>query len=139
VSYVNTASYAKTLTIPISLPQTELKRGRSVRVASWNLKLGERLELRSLTLHVLRILTPGPQPIYTNTALGAASAGIYLGETVTSPIAWTFVGSVGAASTNPFHVRRMITPGTYTVIVSNNTANLDLAVCATGCVRLLSL
>lgn len=139
MAYVNTARFAKSVTLPISLPQTELRRGRSLRVASLTLRGGERLELRSLTLQVLKILTPGPLPIYTNTALGAASVGLYLGEALTSPIAWAFVGSVGTASTNPFNVRRVVTPGLYTVIISNNTSNLDLSVCATGCVRLYSL
>lgn len=137
--YVNTARFSKSVTLPISLPQTELRRGRTLRITSWVLKAGERLELRSLALQVLKVLTPGPLPLYTNTSLGSASVGLYLGETVTSPIAWAFVGSVGTASTNPFYMRRVVTPGLYTVIVSNNTSNLDLSVCATGCIRLYSL
>lgn len=137
--YVNTARFSKSVTLPVSLPQTELRRGRTLRITSWVLKTGERLEVRSLVLQVLKVLTPGPLPVYTNTSLGAASVGLYLGETVTSPIAWAFVGSVGTASTNPFCLRRVVTPGLYTVIISNNTSNLDLSVCATGCLRLYSL
>lgn len=136
MTYVTQKSFAKILTLPITLPQTELRRGKSIRVLTWNLARGERMDLRSLTLTVLQILTPGNLPQYTNTALGASSIGLYFGETLTSPIAWASVGTVGSAATNPFARKRIITPGVYTVIVSNNTYNVDVSVCATGCVKL---
>lgn len=137
--YVTPQRFAKLSALPVSMAQTELRRGKSLRVAGWVLARGERLETRNLTLHVVKILTPGDLPTYTNTALGAASVGLYFGETLTSPIAWASVGSVGVAAINPYTVHRVISPGLYTVIVSNNTDNLDLAVCVTGSFRLFAV
>ena len=134
--YVTTQRYAKTAALPVSLTQTELRRAKSIAVTSWSLERGERMELSNLTLHVVKILTPGPLPVYTNTALGACSVGLYFGNTLTSPLAWASIGTVGVATVNPFAVYRVATPGLYTVIVSNNTSNIDLSACVTGSIRL---
>lgn len=134
--YLTPERYRKIVNLPISLAETELGRGRTMHAWRWTVVQGEKLELQSLSLHVVKILTPGVLPVYLNTALGAVSVGLYFGQTLTSPIAWASVETVGSAMVNPFATCRIVTPGLYTVIVANNTANTDVAVCATGVLKL---
>lgn len=133
--YVTASRYDRILTLPVSLPQTELRRGRSIQAAVIRLGLGEEFELRSLTLHLLKILTPGAVPQLNNTALGLVSAGVYQSPMLTGSAACVKATTPGAFSYNPSAPARFSTPGTYTVIVSNNAANIDLAVILTGSVK----
>lgn len=134
--YLTLNRFNRILNIPISLAQTELRRSKSLQVTQWVLEVGQRLNLKLLTIQVVKILTPGPLPGYTNTALGTASIGLYLGTSITSPLAWASTNTVGSSICNPFSSHIVATPGLYTVIVSNNTNNLDLSVAATGSMRI---
>lgn len=132
MTFLTAQQFKRVITVPACLPQTELYRGQSLVVATWQLQHGQKILLRSLSLTVLRVLNPGPVPTYANTALGAASVGFYLDGALTSPLALASVRTVGTATANPFAVCTVRTPGRYTVTVANNTHNLDLAVCVTG-------
>jgi len=126
--------YDRIVSLPISLPQTELRRGRSIEAAVVNLGLGEELEVRSLTIHLVRILTQGTQPSLNNTALGLASAGVYFATMLTGG-AFVKADAIGAWTWNPSAPMRFVTPGIYRVLVSNNASNTDLAVTVTGSIK----
>jgi len=127
--------FARVLDLPISFAQTEIRAGGSMLVAAFPLTLFQRLELRSLTITLINILTPNIIPAYLNTALGLCSVGLYRSTMLTSPLAYaTYIDQTSTA--NPFSPCIIETPGTYVVIVSNNTNNADLSVCATGSIKL---
>lgn len=138
MSYVTDKRFGRVINVPASLPETELRRGKSIQIAQWQLELGQRIVLKNLCVHVNRILTPGVLPVYANTALGTASVGLYLDGALTSPIAFARTTTVGATSVYPYAVHTAVTPGLYTVVVSNNTSNVDLSVCASGAFRVYS-
>jgi len=132
--FITTNRYARTLSVPLSFAQTELRSGKSIVIAELPLALHERFELRSLTLSVLAILTPGVVPFYLNTAMGLCSVGLYRGTMITGPLAYASFTDQNC-TTNPFAVCVVETPGTYRVVISNNTNNTDLSVAATGSLR----
>lgn len=136
MSYVTPNIFSRILSIPVSLAQTELRRGRDIQIMQFDLKLGQVFELRALNLHVLKILTPGVTPTYVNRSLGLASLGVYEGPMLTSALAIVKGSQVGIAQFNPWMVRRFVSPGTYTVLISNNTRNVDLSVAALGALKL---
>ena len=132
--FVTTNRYARVYNLPITLAQTELRAGKAFVVARFPLALFQRLELRSLTLFVNAILTPGVVPIYLNTSMGLACAGLYNSPMLTSPLAYTAF-TEQASTTNPFSPCVIETPGIYSVIVSNNTSNTDLSLTVTGTIK----
>jgi hypothetical protein len=136
MAYVTPNIFSRILSIPVSLPQTELRRGKDIQIMQFNLLIGQVFELRALNLHLLKILTPGVTPDYVNRSLGLASLGIYEGPMLTSALAIVKGTQVGIAQFNPWMTRRFVSPGTYTVILSNNTRNVDISVAALGALKL---
>jgi hypothetical protein len=136
VAYVTPNIFSRILSIPVSLPQTELRRGKDIQIMQFNLLIGQVFELRALNLHLLKILTPGVTPDYVNRSLGLASLGIYEGPMLTSALAIVKGTQVGVAQFNPWMIRRFVSPGTYTVVLSNNTRNVDISVAALGALKL---
>lgn len=136
--YITPGRYAQTFDIPISLPQTELRRGRYIIVGQIQLALGQAMRIRCLNLHLVNIITPTAVPATFNTALGIVSAGIFLGPMFCSSAALLSSSSPGIISMNPFQFQDFATPGLYTVVVSNNTSNVDVSVLLTGVAKILS-
>jgi hypothetical protein len=134
--YVTPNYLSRVLSLPVSLTQTELRRGRDIQIMQFDLNLGQVLELRALNLHLIKVLTPGVTPIYVNRSLGLASLGVYEGPMLTGALALVKGANVGVTQFNPWMIRRFVSPGTYTVIVSNNTRNVDLSVAAMGALKL---
>lgn len=132
--FVTTNRYARVIDLPLSLSQTELAAGKQIYIAQIPVALHQRIEIKSLTLSVLAILTPGVVPVYLNTAMQLASVGLYRGPMITSPLCYTAFTDENS-TTNPFSTCVVETPGTYNVIVSNNTTNTDLSVVVTGNVK----
>lgn len=95
--------------------------------------------MQSLTLHLVKVLTPGQNPILRNTAFGMAHVGVYFGSMLTSPLAYARVTTVGAATTNLWRRWVAATPGVYTVVASNNCDNLILSVVVTGSLKIYAL
>jgi len=118
--------------VPIYFAATELNRSRSIHVAQVPVTLGQKLTLRTLTLHVPKALTASVQPLLFNSALGFVSVGVYFGDMLTAPLAVAKMTGVGSCSVNPFARHTFATPGIYTVVVSNNTSNSDYSVVVTG-------
>ncbi len=107
-----------------------------MQVMQFSLKLGQVLELRALNLHLIKVLTPGVVPIYINRSLGLASVGVYEGPMLTGAMALVKGSQIGVTQFNPWSRRRLVSPGTYTVLVSNNTDNVDVAVSVLGALKL---
>jgi len=134
--FITSNRFARSLNLPLSFAQTELRSGKAVVISEIKLELHQRLELRTLTLAVIAVLTPGVIPVALNTALGLCSVGLYRGNMLTSPLGYTMFTNQ-TSTLNPFSPCIVETPGTYKVIVSNNTSNTDLSVTATGALRIL--
>ena len=132
-TYVTPPRFAAVSNIPLSLPQTELRRAKQLQIAIVPLALNEHFELHSLTLHLLRILTPGVAPRLNNTSLGLASVGVYLTSMLTGSAALVRCRAPGAISHGA--PSRFNTPGLHRIIVSNNSSNVDLAVVVTGAAK----
>lgn len=129
--FVTTNRYARVIDLPLCMSQTELAAGKQIYIARIPVALHQRVEIKSLTLAVLAILTPGVVPVYLNTAMQLCSVGLYRGPMITSPLCYAAFTDE-TATTNPFSTCVIETPGTYNVIVSNNTTNTDLSVLVTG-------
>jgi hypothetical protein len=114
------------------MAQTELRRGKQIQIMQFDLQLGQLLELRALNLHLIKVLTPGVVPEYINRSLGLSSVGVYEGPMLTGALALVKGAQVGVTQFNPWSLRRFVSPGVYTVIISNNTRNVDISVCVMG-------
>jgi hypothetical protein len=132
---VTPAIFSRSLALPIALAQTELRRGKQIQIMQFDLKAGQLLELRALNLHLIKVLTPGVVPVYVNRSLGLASVGVYEGTMLTGAGALVKGLQVGVSQFNPWQVRRFISPGTYTVLISNNAQNIDLSLAVTGTLK----
>lgn len=86
-------------------------------------------------MHLIKVLTPGVVPVYVNRSLGLASVGVYEGTMLTGAGALVKGLQVGVSQFNPWQVRRFISPGTYTVLISNNAENIDLSLAVTGTLK----
>lgn len=134
--YITPSTFDRSITIPISFPQTELRRGKEIRLATVTVGQGQVLELRSLTLHLVSILTPENVPVLHNSVLGLCSVGLYLGPMRCSGLAIVLADTAGSVTLNPYARKIARTPGTYSVVVGNNAQNIDLSVAVTGSMRL---
>ena len=133
--FVNSVRRDRCVDLPISMAQTELRAGKTLSILQIKLALGQRLELRSLSIGMPAVLTPGLVPEYLNTAMSMCSVGLYRGTIITGPLAYTT--SIGAVTTtNPFSPCVVESPGVYNVTVSNNTSNLNLSVVVAGAIKL---
>jgi hypothetical protein len=133
--YVTPQRLARTFELPISMAQTELRRGEVIQIAQAMIAQGQTLEMRTLTLNLVRILTFGQIPVYLNSAFGLCSVGLYFGPMISSPLAYVKITTNGTAMLNPYKRKVMKSPGIYTVLIANNTNNIDLSVCATGSMK----
>lgn len=133
--FVTPAIFSRSLALPIALAQTELRRGKQIQIMQFDLKVGQLLELRCLNLHLMKVLTPGVTPEYVNRSLGLASVGVYEGMMLTGAGALVKGLQVGVSQFNQWSVRRFISPGIYTVVISNNARNIDLSVAVTGTLK----
>lgn len=129
--FVTTARFPRIFDVPVNFSQTELRRGKNITVCEFVLSANQRIELRSLTVNVVAVLTPGANPLYLNTAMELASVGLYRGRMICGPIAYAAYREA-ACTTNPFTRCVIASPGLYRIIVSNNLSNVDMAVAATG-------
>jgi len=134
--YVTPTRFQRVLDIPISFAQTELRRGKYIQIAQIPIEPNQQLHVRALAIQCVKNLTPGAVPVYATTSLGTVSVGVYFGSVLTSPLALAHVLNLGVSSINPFHVIKCLSAGVYTVVISNNTTNMDFSVSATGVAKL---
>jgi len=136
--YVSESYFETVRTLPVALAQTELKRENSLVICRLPLALNQTLELRSLTLHIIKILTPGVKPFSEVTVNGIASVGLQFAGMATGMIGSVNLENVGSATWNPYEPVLITAPGTYQVTVRNHTNNVDMAIAVTGSVKIFS-
>jgi hypothetical protein len=136
--YITTQRFGTSLDVPISLPQTELRRGRYINCGQVRLTLGQTMRVRCLNLHLVSILTATAVPNSFSAALGLVSAGIYMSPMMCSSACLLTAKSPGIVSLNSFAYKDFSTPGVYYFTISNNTTNIDVSVALTGVVKLLN-
>ena len=134
--YITPYRLGRILDVPISLPQTELRTNKTIEIAAIPLALGQRMTVQSLTVTVVRILTPGQVAELNNVALGICSVHWLFGFMLTGGLACAATSTVGSSTANLFSRATAGTPGVYRFIVSNNTNNLDLSVVVTGSAKI---
>lgn len=136
MSYITTTQFERIVSLPIALPQTELRRQRFIQVCALPLSLNQRMEIRGLTIHLVKILTPGVSPVLDNTVLGLCSSGVLIDSMATSAIGCVFVNGLGAACMSSDQPVILTAPGTYRIVCFNNANNVDLSVVVTGSAKL---
>jgi hypothetical protein len=139
MGYLTVNEFDRIQTLGIALPQAELRRQKILQITSVYLSLGQRLELSSLNVHLIQILTPGVVPSVESTSLGIVSAGLYLyGGMMTGGLGVAAASSPGVSSISPLQPVVVTAPGRYSVMVSNNSNNVDVSVAVTGSLRIFS-
>ncbi len=136
MSYITANQFDRIINLPLALPQTELRRQRFIQLATLPVLMGQRVEIRGLTIHLVKILTPGVAPVLDNTALGLCSTGVVVDSMATSAIACAFVNGLGAACIAADQPVVITAPGNYRVLAFNNSNNVDLSVAVTGSAKL---
>jgi hypothetical protein len=134
--YVTQQRLARTVHVPFAVAQTELRAGKNLIAAVVMLAQDQRMEVRSLTLNVLRILTTGVTPSLRSTAANVCSVGIYAGDSDACPVVYTNSQGNAASTSNPNRRHIVCGPGKYTVLIKNNTFNVDLSVVASGAAKI---
>lgn len=132
MSLTTQTQFNRRITLPIYLPQTELRRQKSLQLATWPLAAGQRLELRSLHLHLIKLLTPGVNPVLDNSVAGIVSVGVYASTMATSAVGVVSCSETGVMALSGHEPVIITAPGLYRVVVFNNANNVDLAVAVTG-------
>lgn len=134
--YVTDQRLSRTLNLPISLPETELRAGKSILVCTLTLVDGQCMHINSLTLKIVQLLTVGVLPVKIYDAYGIASVGVYPSGSDATPIAYASSNDNTPYTSNPFCRHTIDGPGSYDVVVRNNTSNINLAVNATGTAKI---
>ena len=134
--YLTDSRLARIINLPIALPQTELRAGKTLVVGTVNLQRGQRLELRSLSLNVAYLLTVGALPDYAYSAYGIALVSLFYGKSDCTPLAHVYSGSRNVYATDAYRRCVFTSPGEYRILVRNNTNNLDLSVAASGAMKI---
>jgi len=139
MSYILASRYAGITTIPVSLPQLELRPGDSAVVSMLKIEQNQKMMLRWLSLNLIKLCgVNATNPTLINPGLGIVYAGVYSsGYNSTygpcgTPIALVSVKSTGTSMINPYHPRNFESPDTYSIIVSNNTQSTTVNVGVSG-------
>ena len=133
---VTTLLFNSIKSIAIGLPQTELRRGSALVISTVDLELGQKAEILSLTLHLASILSPGVIPYLLNSSSGLVSSSFTQSSAFNLANRLVSIQTPGVASMKSFPSRIFHGPGTYSLIVSNNSVNVDVSVCVTGAIKL---
>jgi hypothetical protein len=144
--YITPDRFAGIGDMGISLPQTELRRGSIIQIASFKLGPAERAMIRVMNLNVIKVLTPGIIPDIVNSSFGICTVGVYgpintwNGHMICSPIIRVTAAGLGVATMNPYVDNSIVSPGIYVVNVFNNTGRsaasaIDLSISVTGQIK----
>jgi hypothetical protein len=144
--YITPDRFAGIGDMGISLPQTELRRGSIIQIASFKLGPSEQAMIRVLNLNVIKVLTPGIIPDIVNSSFGICTVGVYgpintwNGNMICSPIIRVTAAGLGVATVNPYVDNSIVSPGIYVVNVFNNTGRsaasaIDLSISVTGQIK----
>ena len=144
--YITPDRFAGIGDMGISLPQTELRRGSIIQIASFKLGPSEQAMIRVMNLNVIKVLTPGIIPDIVNSSFGICTVGVYgpintwNGHMICSPIIRVTAAGLGVAAMNPYVDNSIVSPGIYVVNVFNNTGRsaasaIDLSISVTGQIK----
>jgi hypothetical protein len=140
-AYITDDRYAAIADVPICLPETGLRRGSVIQIASFKLTAGQRAVIRVLDMNVLKVQTPGVVPDFINSSFGFCYAGVFAGYMAASPFVAVSASQVGVTGLHTSCEKVIASPGVYTVKLVNNTgkvaeAAIDLTVCVTGVIKI---
>ena len=140
-TYISTDRYAAIADVPICLPETALRRGSVVQIASFQIFTGQVAIVRLMDMNILKVLTPGVVPDNINSSYGWCYAGVFAGAMAASPFICVASSSVGITGLQSSCEKVIASPGIYTVKIVNNTGKtaetaIDLAVCVTGVIKI---
>lgn len=135
MGYVSPVQFERILNVPVALPQTEIRRSKTLEIVTIDLKSGQSFEVKSLTVHLLNILT-SEVPHLKNTDLGYVSVNISNSPMICSGGSVIRVRNPGAVTLNPYLNRVYSAPGIYTVSVTNNIDNADITVVVSGVLKM---
>ena len=140
-AYITTDRYASIVDLPVCLPETAVRRGNVVQIASFRLTLGQKAVIRVMDMNVLKVLTPGVIPDAVNSSFGWCYLGVFAGYMATSPFASVSASQVGIAGFQSSCEKVIVSPGVYTIKLVNNTGKtaaraLDLAISVTGVIKI---
>lgn len=140
-TYISTDRHAAIADVPICLPETALRRGSVVQIASFQLFRGQVAVVRLMDMNIVKVLTPGVVPDNINSSYGWCYAGVFAGAMVASPFITVASSAVGITGLHACCEKVIASPGIYTVKVVNNTGKtaetaIDLAVCVTGVIKI---
>lgn len=110
------------IVVPVNLPQVELRRGNYITVASFILGSGQELEMRNLSLSILKQLSVSPTPKSLNSDLGNCYVGLFDNRCYSSPISIVSSDSgSGVFGMDPYNRVRIVSKGVYKLVAVNNT------------------
>jgi hypothetical protein len=139
---VTAQSRERAFDLGFNLPQATLKPNTAEQIAVVTITSTQRLQLRWLTVHFVRLLTTGGAlPVKVNPSLGSVYAGLYgdRAEFLTAPagrpLVYVPVELPGVVPVSPNFIAD-VTPGTYTLLLVNNLQRNKVEVVAGGSFRL---
>lgn len=140
-TYITPERYAAIADIPICLPETALRRGNVLQIASFQISAGQRAVVRLIDMNIVKVLTPGIVTDNINSSYGWCYVGVFAGYMAASPFIVVSSSTVGVSGLMPCCENIIASPGLYTVKVVNNTGRtaetaIDMAVCVTGVIKL---
>lgn len=140
-TYITTERYASMADLPVCLPETTLRRGSVITLASFKLASGQVAVVRVLNMNITQVETPGVIPDYINSSFGWCYVGVFAGVMAASPFISTTSYAVGVSGLNPASERIIHSPGLYTVKLVNNTGRtaasaVDFSVVVTGVIKI---
>lgn len=140
-TYITPERYAKVVDIPVCLPETALRRGNVLQIASFQITAGQRAVVRLIDMNIVKVLTPGIVPDNINSSYGWCYVGVFAGYMAASPFIVVAASAVGVTGLVSCCEKIIASPGLYTVKLVNNTGKtaetaIDLSVCVTGVIKL---
>jgi hypothetical protein len=133
---ITTARWNRVATIPLVMPQTELRRKQDFIISEIRLDQGWSFELRYLWLFLTGFIYYSGNPESLFSLPGLCSVGLYYENMGSSPLFEVVAKGAGTYGGNLFNPCVISTPGTYIIGARNHTKNTGLMVCATGAGRL---
>ena len=129
--------------IPFATPQTEVRPGKCIVLASVKIALGQRMRVRWFGMSVPRIYSGNAASLVKrNPWFTTAFAGVYSGdfegidEPCGMPLAWVGVDGAGFVATNPHARADFSQPDIYSMVLVNNTTEAILDCVVTGSVQI---
>lgn len=142
MGFISEANFTRIVSVPMSVPQTELPAGSVVTVATVLLHADQTLRARWLSLFVPKInKAPGSVERVTD-YYEAVYVGLYSGKTnddlraLGMPLLWVGLDGCGYAELDFARYTDFSSPGQYTLALINNTSSHDYDAVVTGAFRI---